>query len=74
MTLSQFLTSALTPVADLRRGQHFMNELYRTDPRLYSLVFRTDLDPFYNDGKLWSTVKFVTALLMVNQKGPNFFL
>lgn len=61
MTLAQFLTSALTPTENLRRGQHFMNELYRTDPRLYSLMEHTDLDPFYMDEKMWSAVKFVTV-------------
>lgn len=61
MTLSQFLTSALTPVADVRRGQHFMNELYRTDPKLYSLMERTDLDPYYRDEKLWSAVNFAAV-------------
>ena len=38
-----------------------MNELYRTDPKLYSLMEHTDLDPYYRDEKLWSAVKFAAV-------------
>jgi hypothetical protein len=63
MTLARFLTRALTPQRDLRQGQHFMNELYGADPKLYGLMVNTDLDVFYApgvDSRVWRAVKFIT--------------
>lgn len=44
-----------------RHGQNFMNLLYRTRPDLYNMIYRTDLDCFYNDFAVGKALNFVKA-------------
>ena len=61
MKLYDFLNKALTPVSDQRRGQRFANLLHAIDPALANRLIAVDVDPFYDDSKLWSAVEFVKA-------------
>ena len=57
--LSDFLTKALQPVADQRRGQWFANLLHALKPDLLQRMIHLDVDPFYDDSKIWAAVEFV---------------
>jgi hypothetical protein len=61
MDAAQFLAEALTPVAHLRRGQALINALRATRPELAHGLLVADLDPYYNDAKLWPAVAWITA-------------
>ena len=59
MEFQDFLRGALTPSATERRGQALMNALAAIRPGLASQLIHKDLDPFYNDAKLWAAVEFI---------------
>jgi len=59
MKLDDFLIIALEPKRGLRRGQAFMNELYKESPILYDAIGGTPCDPYYDDSKLWAAVQWV---------------
>jgi hypothetical protein len=60
MKLRDFLNAALEPTRGQRRGQWFANLLHTVDPALANRLIAVDVDPFYDDGKLWAAVQFVT--------------
>ena len=57
--LYDFLRKALEPVGNLRRGQWFVNVLHSFKPKLVNDLIAADVDPFYDDGKLWAAVEFI---------------
>lgn len=61
MDATQFLAEALTPARGMRRGQALINILQAYRPDLVHALIRADLDPFYDDAKLWPAVAWITA-------------
>lgn len=59
MNLGEFLSFALEPPAGVRKGQRFSNELHRIKPELGAALNAADLDPFYDDSRLWAAVVYV---------------
>lgn len=60
MDLNKFLSDALTPIQGQRAGQAFMNSVSAIHPHLYRDLLSMQLDAFYDDGKLWSAVEWIT--------------
>lgn len=58
-TADDFLRTALEPSAYLRRGQAFMNSLIEVRPDLAQQLVRLNMNPFYDDSKLWAAVEHV---------------
>ena len=60
-SLHEFLTIALKPEIYQRKGQRFMNMLRIHRPDLEEKLLSTNkkLDVFYDDSRLWATVKWV---------------
>jgi len=58
-SLSNFLSAALEPAREQRRGQWFVNALHIINPNLVNSLIAADVDPFYDDAKLWAAVQFV---------------
>ena len=63
MDVNTFLTEALAPTRhpELRRGQILINALTPVAPDLTAELIRLDLDPYYNDDKLWGAVDYIIA-------------
>lgn len=59
MDFTDFLTKALEPAAGQRRGQWFANLTHTLKPALLNRMIHLDVDPFYDDAKLWAAVEFV---------------
>ena len=59
MKLYDFLNEALAPAPGQRRGQWFANLLHSVNPTLANRLIQEDVDPYYNDAKLWVAVEFV---------------
>jgi len=59
MKLYDFLHKALEPARGQRRGQWFANLLHTINPNLLNRLIKEDVDPFYDDAKLWAAVQFV---------------
>lgn len=59
MNVSDFLIKALEPVAGQRRGQWFANLTHTLKPALLTRMINLDVDPFYDDSKLWVAIEFV---------------
>lgn len=59
MKLYDFLNMALEPAPSQRRGQWFANLLHTINPLLANRLIQEDVDPFYDDSKLWAAVEFV---------------
>lgn len=57
--LCTFLRKALEPARGQRRGQWFVNALHIINPNLVNSLIAADVDPFYDDAKLWAAVQFV---------------
>jgi hypothetical protein len=49
----------LEPSQGHRRGQWFANLLHTINPSLANRLIQEDVDPFYDDAKLWAAVEFV---------------
>lgn len=53
MTFNEFLVMAYGyHDAELRQGQHMINELSRVRPDLYKTVSGASLDPYYDNKKI----------------------
>lgn len=62
MDVNTFLTEALAPTRHHgRRGQILMYALTPVAPDLTAELIRLDLDPYYNDDKLWGAVDYIIA-------------
>lgn len=59
MTLREFLTVALRPEIYQRKGQRFANHLSLVRPSLLEGLKQRNIDPFYDDTKLWAAVAYV---------------
>jgi hypothetical protein len=59
MNLNDFLRAALAPVPDQRPGQWFANFTHNHRPALATAMIRHDVDPFYDDAKIWAAIQFV---------------
>jgi hypothetical protein len=57
--LYTFLNKALEPRPGQRRGQWFANLLHTINPNLLNRLIKEDVDPFYDDAKLWAAVEYV---------------
>ena len=69
--LYDFLHKALQPVGELRRGQWFVNVLHNFRPKLVNRLIHADVDPFYDDGKLWAAIEFVKENWDLSADGAN---
>ena len=62
MDVNTFLAEALEPTGfPRRRGQTLINALGHVAPDLVTELIRADLDPYYNDDKLWAAVDYIVA-------------
>ena len=59
ITLHEFLTRALKPEIYQRKGQRFANHLSLVRPDLLEALKQHNIDPFYDDSKLWAAVAYV---------------
>lgn len=59
INLYDFLNKALEPAPGQRCGQWFANLLHSVNPILTNRLIQADVDPYYNDAKLWAAVEFV---------------
>lgn len=72
MSISEFLSKALEPAKGQRRGQWFVNALHIINPALVNSMIHHDVDPFYDDAKLWAAIKFVKENWEVEQVQSNY--
>ena len=68
MSLEEFMKKALVPTPGQRKGQMFANTLQAARPKLMSYLIDEKLDPFYDDGKLWTAV----GCVIDNWDSPGF--
>ncbi len=63
VTLMEFFIRAFEPVGTPRRGQSFMNVLGEVRKDLYvkMTIDHPDIDPFYDDSRIWSAAEWVKA-------------
>ena len=62
MDVNTFLTEALAPTRHHgRHGQILIDALTPVAPDLTAELIRLDLDPYYNDDKLWGAVDYIIA-------------
>lgn len=64
MTFSQFFGDYLASIVStrtLRRGQLFYNSLRAVRPDLAAKLMSVNLDPFYDDEKLFAAVDFTES-------------
>lgn len=47
-----------SPESSFRKGQYFMNELYKVRSDIYSQIVGQSIDPFYNDYNIPAALEY----------------
>ena len=59
MKVEDFIIDVLRPEPHVRAGQRLMTRLAKIKPHLYNAIDGTNIDCFYDDNRMWTTLEWL---------------